>query len=161
MGTMRIPVFVSRPSDKHLQSARHREILAEVDQLMEDHALEARTLGSTDYSLGPPLQTVLAIGRHCAGGLILGLQKEKVGTPPGERAYPTPWNNLEAGILFALRLPLLVWREPGIDGGIFDFGTSGDFVQEINDGFSARNPQVRAVFSKWQAEVSRVYYSLD
>jgi hypothetical protein len=32
----------------------------------------------------------------------------------------TPWNQLEAGVLYALGLPLLVFREAGIEGGVFD-----------------------------------------
>ena len=37
---------------------------------------------------------------------------------------PTPWNQLETGLLFGLGLPLLVLKQEGITGGIFDEGAS-------------------------------------
>jgi hypothetical protein len=46
-------------------------------------------------------------------------------------SLPTPWNNLEAGILYRLKLLLLVFKEAGIDGGIFNIGTTDVFVQRM------------------------------
>jgi len=34
-------------------------------------------------------------------------------------SFPSPWNHLEAGILFGLRLPLPIFRESTILGGVF------------------------------------------
>ena len=38
---------------------------------------------------------------------------------------------MEAGILFGLGLPLLVFRENGISGGIFDSGVTDVFVHRM------------------------------
>jgi len=46
--------------------------------------------------------------------------------------FPTAWNNLEAGILFAMSKPLLVFRADAIEGGIFDNGVSDVFVQQMH-----------------------------
>ncbi|MEM9668844.1 MAG: hypothetical protein AAF950_07940 [Pseudomonadota bacterium] len=129
--------------------------------------MEPRTLGSSDYPLDFPLKEVRAIAKHCAGGLILGFSQERAEEVQrhgkaniSQRHYPTPWNHLEAGILFAVGLPLLIWREKDIDGGVFDNGVTGTFVHAFEDDFSENNRAVRSVFSKWQSEVSRFYYDV-
>jgi hypothetical protein len=78
-----------------------------------------------------------------------------------DAVFPTPWNHIEAGIMFACRLPVLVFREEGISGGVFDPGVSDVFVhkmptiREVN----ADEPKFRDVVLKWQAEVRTNYYS--
>lgn len=161
---MRIPVFLSRPTRLSDEQAT---IIKHVEQILDELALEPRTLGSSDYPLDFPLKEVRAISKHCAGGLIMGFSQERATEVQRHgkenlvnRVYPTPWNHLEAGILFALDLPLLIWREVGIEGGVFDNGVTGTFVHAFDNDFSCDNKGVRAVFSKWQSEVSRVYYNV-
>ena len=139
----------------------------EVEKLLEELSLEARTIGQSDYPIDFPLKEVRAVAKHCAGGLILGFSQERAQeierfgrARVTNRAYPTPWNHLEAGVLFAIGLPLLIWREPEIEGGVFDNGVTGTFVHAMEEDFNATNKGVRAVFSKWQSEVSRYYYEV-
>ena len=74
--------------------------------------------------------------------------------------FPSPWNHLEAGILFSLGLPLLVFRESGISGGVFDHGVTDVFIHPMP--LASLNPAdkqaLRAVFLKWQASVRNFYY---
>jgi hypothetical protein len=74
--------------------------------------------------------------------------------------FPSPWNQLEAGILFSLGLPLLVFRESGIYGGVFDHGVSDVFIHSIPlptlSGSAKKS--FSAVFLKWQAQIRGVYY---
>src|SRR5437764_5332665 len=73
---------------------------------------------------------------------------------------PPPWNHLEAGILFGLRLPLLSFREKEIEGGVFDRGVSDVFIHDMpapGDN-AAQKAGLGDVFLKWQAEVRRHYY---
>lgn len=88
----------------------------------------------------------------------LNPEQEKKSEEP--RAFPTPWNNLEAGILFGLGLPLLVFREDGISGGIFDAGVSDVFIHKMptSDPSEENRMGVRDVFLKWQARVREHYY---
>ena len=128
---MKIPVFVSAPTtlSKEQEDAR-----AVIDGLLESLNLEPRALGRSDYPATLPLREVYSIARHCAGGIILGFSQFvapsgvwKSGTT-AERvttssvSFPTPWNHLEAGILFSLGLPLLVFREEGISGASLMWG---------------------------------------
>lgn len=70
-----------------------------------------------------------------------------------EKLFATGWNDLEAGVLFGLHLPLLVFHERGVAGGIFDNGVSDhkphpmpyEESDELHDLFSGWQAQVRAV----------------
>ena len=168
---MLIPVFVSMPNAlSEAQDAAQRMILGELGH----NGVEARTLGKTDYPTTFPLREVLTLAKHCSGGLILGFSQFeatsgtwKKDTPFQESVaesspvrYPTSWNQLEAGILFALGIPLLVFREPGISGGVFDNGVTDLFVHTMPQPeaeYAERNA-LREVFQKWTAQVRAHYY---
>lgn len=167
---MRIPVFVSCPTALSAeQEARRAVVIRQLTRL----GLESRALGRSDYPTEYPLREVSVIARHCSGGVILGFGQLEVtaGThKPGTDAergvaaplsLPTPWNHLEAGILFGLKLPLLVFREESVTGGVFDPGVTDAFVHTMP------RPRLDAegrraldeVFLKWSSRVRQHYYA--
>lgn len=166
---MKIPVFVSAPSHANL-STPQRRAYAEVLGLLDGLNLEPRALGRSDFPTELPLREVLQIARRCSGGVVLGFAQD-VGTvvekpwrrpapTPTPRKYPTPWNNLEAGILFSLGLPLMILREPEIRGGVFDHGVTDVFVHDLPARFTAPQlEQLRLAMLKWQASVQDHYYA--
>src|SRR6478672_11786927 len=139
---MKIPVFVSCPTSLSKDQEARRKIAIDI---LDSLNLEPRALGKSDYPADLPLQEVFVIARHCAGGVILGFNQftATAGTSkPGTQKetslstsmkFPSAWNHLEAGILFSLGKPLLVFREDGISGGVFDPGVSDVFVQKMPD----------------------------
>jgi hypothetical protein len=173
---MKIPVFVSCPTALNAQQNRSRLVLL---KLLEEHNLEPRALGRSDYPSEFPLREILVIAKHCAGGLILGFEqfqatsgiwKKGIGKSKGEKklmknqveGFPTPWNQLEAGILFGLDLPLLIFKEPHITGGVFDHGVTDVFVHTMPKGLSSKSEQesLKEVFLKWHGKVSTKYYDV-
>ena len=72
---------------------------------------------------------------------------------------PTPWNHLEAGILFSLRIPLMVFREDGISGGVFDDGVTDVFINKLPIGIIDRDweKQIVAAIQIWAARVREHY----
>jgi len=167
---MLIPVFGSSPTLLNpKQEAVRRLILGELNGV----GLEWRSVGQTDYPSSFPLREVLTLAKHCAGGVILGFCQfetnrgiSKQGTVKEKTvkhrvAYPTAWNNLEAGILFALAKPLLVFRSDAIEGGIFDNGVSDVFVQQMPTGLlrGKQRKAFREVMQKFASEVHAHYYS--
>jgi hypothetical protein len=140
---------------------------------LHDFGLEPRTLGQSDYPTAFPLLEIFVIAKHCSGGVILGFEQmtvtagvKKPGTSQESQilqplAVPTPWNNLEAGILFGLGLPLLIFREPKISGGVFDPGVTDVFVHDMPAGSDSpgRRSGLREVVIKWQAKVREHYYA--
>ena len=168
---MRIPVFVSCPTQLGPGQEASRKVI--VDLLDELH-LEPRALGRSDYPDEYPLREVWVIARHCSGGVILGFEQclairgtWKRGTAEEAKfgsenpaSFPTPWNYLEAGILFGLQLPLLIFKEAGISGGVFDPGVTDVFIHKMP---RPRMPAkefraLKAVFLKWHGKVSQHYY---
>lgn len=166
---MRIPVFVSCPTRLSPDQEASRQFV--LDQL-EEYGLEDRALGRTDYPTELPLREVYVVAKHCSGGVILGFEQirataglVKPGTKEEEEisevvSLPTPWNHLEAGVLYSLGLPLLVFKEPSVSGGIFDPGVTDVFVQRMPSPKLPEDERVAlvGVFLKWQAAVREHYY---
>lgn len=162
---MDIPVFVSCPTSLNAAQERARAMIL---RQLKRHKLTPRALGRSDYPDDLPLREVLGIARHCAGGVILGFEQfrstsgiRKPGTADAksqdsDSSFPTPWNHLEAGILFGLGLPMLIFREPGISGGIFDPGVADIFVHHMPA--AGADDGLDEVFLKWQYRVRQKYY---
>jgi hypothetical protein len=166
---VKIPVFVSCPTSLNsAQEAGRRVVLRELDR----HNLEPRALGRSDYPTELPLREVHLLAKHCSGGVVLGFEQFssvggtwKRGTAE-ERAssdpvrLPSAWNQLEAGLLYSLGLPLLVFAEEDVAGGVFDPGVTDVFVHRMPTPdlkLEARRA-LQAVFQKWQASVRARYY---
>ena len=79
---MRIPVFVSGPTDLSPEQDGVRNAILDI---LKEEMLEPRALGRTDYPLSLPLAEVCVIAGHCAGGLILGFQQLRA--TAGTRKY--------------------------------------------------------------------------
>jgi hypothetical protein len=184
-GRTRIPVFASVPSHLYKYQTASK---AYVYRQLANVGLEPRTVGAPDRGMYTPLHEVRTLARHCAGGIILGYQQisakrayhtwrsdtagngTAIDTVIKEYIAPTPWNQLETGILFGLDLPLLVLRQRGITGGIFDEGASDVFVHEmpmpgedwIPESDDLLNPAACVGFEeallRWQALVRAHYY---
>jgi hypothetical protein len=167
---MKIPIFVSCPTIlNNQQEESHRIVL----KLLDDLQLEPRALGRGDYPSELPLREVYTIARHCSGGIILGFKQFKADSGTWKKgthdeksqteyiAFSSPWNQLEAGVLFGLKVPLLVFREPTIKGGIFDIGVTDVFVHPMPIApLSTENKDaLKQVFLKWSAKVREHYYS--
>jgi hypothetical protein len=167
--TMRIPVFVSCPTELNEEQGKFREF---IEEILIDLQLESRALGKGDYPSELPLREVLAISKHCSGGIILGFSQyyaksvtKKRGCGESEKEitdihFPTPWNQLEAGILFAMHLPILIFCESSIEGGIFDRGVTDVYVHKMPESnlSEEKKGELKQVFLKWSAQVRSVYY---
>ena len=171
---MKIPVFVSCPTSLNQKQDGSRAVLI---QLLDRLNIEPRALGRSDYPAEFPLREVLVIAHHCAGGVILGFEQFRAtagiwkrGTKDERRVpakesvcFPSPWNDLEAGILFGLGLPILIFKEEGISGGVFDNGVTDVFVHKMPSATPApaEIESLMQVFLKWYARVSARYYDLS
>jgi len=168
----KIPVFVSCPTELNPDQEQKRKVIID---LLDDLQMEARALGKSDYPKSYPLKEVFVIAKHCSGGVILGfeqlvletgikkrgtLSEEKIKTGGKPIILPTQWNNLEAGILFGLKLPLLIFKEDGVDGGVFDYGITDVFIHTMPPVNPSREKmeELKQVFLIWHGEVSKKYY---
>ena len=132
----KIPVFVSCPTDLNPTQEKKREVILKI---LDEMFMEPRALGRSDFPIDYPLKEVYVVAKHCSGGIILGFEQMLIKSGTKKRGIvdkeaqikdiiiPTPWNNLEAGILFGLKVPLLIFKEDKIEGGIFDYGITDVF----------------------------------
>lgn len=163
----RIPVFISCPTTLN---KRQNDLRKFIISSLEDLNIESRALGRSDYPKDYPLKEVAIIAKRCSGGIILGFEqirvsegKIKAGTNAEKEIgsvmqFPTPWNHIEAGILFGLKLPLLIFKEEGISGGVFDNGISDVFVHTFPSKLDEKKKnELKQVIQKWFAEVSVLY----
>lgn len=146
---------------------RQQELVESLYEELDLLRLYARTIGETDFGSRSPLAQVRQLMAKCHGALILGLVQGKiaVGTSkPGTQdhkllrnsKFPTPWNQLEAGIAYALGLPLMIVKEEGISGGIFDPGASGEqFVHSVKLGRARtwHSAELRSSLDEWKIDV--------
>jgi hypothetical protein len=167
---MRIPVFVSSPSLDNLSSTQQAS--AEIiDKLVRRYKLEWRALGRSDYPNDTPLKEVMRMVRHCSGGIILGFEQfrasagefragsKNASTATGT-AFPTPWNQLEAGILFSTGVPMMIFREPDILGGVFDVGSTEVFLHQMPTSGMPKQAldDLDSAFQTWVGRVRAHYY---
>lgn len=163
---MQIPIFVSCATDLNPeQQLVYEHILTK----LEDLNLVAHTLGRSDYPMKSTLQEVFVLGRHCSGAIILGFEQMRAAEVVRKRgtglqstardvALPTPWNHLEAGIMFGLKIPILMLREESISGGIFDAGTVDGFVHALPAPHDLPNPRLNQIMQRWSSAVMEHYY---
>ena len=165
----KIPVFVSCPTDLNEGQEKKRKRILEI---LNDLNMEARALGRSDYPKDYPLKEVYILAKHCAGGVVLGFEqiyveagKMKRGTLREKTiiapiSIPTPWNQIEAGILFGLKLPLIVLKEANVTGGILDTGSSELFVHTFPEGDidDDKYTELKQIFLKWSGAVYETYY---
>jgi hypothetical protein len=167
---MRIPVFVSAPSLANL-STEQDAVATKIYDMVARYRLEWRALGRSDYPLDLPLREVVRMVRHCSGGLVLGFEQfyaeegtyKRHSDKPLTNAnvvLPTPWNQLEGGMIYMSGLPLMILREPGIQGGIFDAGATELFVHDMPTMSMSQQAEedFDAVFQRWVGRVKSHYY---
>lgn len=134
-------IFLSRPTKV---TERQSEFILNLEGRLTSAGLIPQTVGVNQFGNEAPLMTVRRLMEQCHGAVVLGLAQLRVITgiaKPGTSAerpvrslyLPTPWNQLEAGIAFALDLPLLILHEEGVQpDGIFDPQIGDRFVHQTD-----------------------------
>jgi hypothetical protein len=135
---MRSPgVFVSRPA-----------LLTGSQQALDRAwSVGIATLGFAEIAIAReayaplPWEQLRGAIREADGALILGFRQLSVGaglwrtgTPDEASAngwYPTPWNQLEAGLAIMAGLPVLVAPEEGVVDGVFSSDILGGSVHGV------------------------------
>ena len=61
--------------------------------------------------------------------------------------------------MYGLKLPLLIFKEEGIEGGVFDYGITDAFIHTMPLGKAnkAKIEELKQVFLKWFALVNNRY----
>ena len=112
-----------------------------------------------------PLKGVMELMEKCKGAIILGYPQYHITASVkkgGEEQQsitinvPTPWNQIEGTLAFHSQIPVLVIAHPGVSGGIFDYGVTGEYVLTIclNEENWHRKKDFIGIFSIWKSKIS-------
>ena len=146
-------------------------------KLLEDMNLEPRTVGQSDYPSGSPLTEVIVLAKHCAGAVIFGFSEYRIEAGfrmsrsyeddveeplPSNQRWTTPWNQIEGGICAGVGLPYIVFKDDGVETGMFDTGASGQFIQAMptEATWDISRRAIQDVLFTWRTKVQEKYYSI-
>lgn len=138
-------VFVSRPGGGDGRSGAQ---VAALCTRLEGEGFAPVMLGRSDYPVAGALAEAKRLIAGCAGAVILGVPDIRVavgawrpGTPEEaaltDKAFPTPWSQVEAGMAVMAGLPVLVVADDAIGGGVFDPATSEHGLVRIRPGLAS------------------------
>lgn len=126
-------IFLSRPTAV-LPNCQNEAVRFE--RFLNGHGLHSIRLGGGSYSTKAPLQAVIELMKNSVGAIILGFPKQSIVVRGFKNEVtidlPTPWNQIEGALAYALKKPTLVVVQNGIDGGVFDHGITGEFVMKVD-----------------------------
>lgn len=156
-----VDVFLSRPTWVANEFKEgQRAFLNFLDTL----GFKPHTLGSTDYPSSSPLDAVIDLIEICEGAIILGypqieVKKGAIKNKPLPRPLllSTEWNHIEAGLVYAKRLPLLIVHHIGVVRGIFDRGVTDRFIYEVDlskPDWPLLAP-ISGALKSWKSEISK------
>jgi|tagenome__1003787_1003787.scaffolds.fasta_scaffold20881164_2 uncharacterized protein YjbI with pentapeptide repeats len=114
-------IFLSAPSGL---AAAQQEYLERFARRIEELGFTTEQLRRTEYPRSGQLGEIRRRMSGCDGVVVLGFTRSQPGESsphsPNRADGPTPWNNVEAGMAFALDLPILVVAPIRLQDGIFD-----------------------------------------
>lgn len=167
---MDIPIFLSHP-EPHLQ--RQRDFIHNLTSYLRKRGLHPRTLGATNYDTEAPLRAVRRMLIESNGVLTIAFRRLRIETgcqkweadlpnvhptPVSDIWLTSPWCHIEAAMAFQLGLPVLVFREKGVQAdGILEQGVMGIYMPEFNlddvDQQSFDAPMWQQLLGQWEAYV--------
>jgi hypothetical protein len=157
-------IFISRPTKLE---DRFEDHFSGFMSFLKSKKFNVYRLGSENFSKKAPLRKVIDLIKRCEGAIIIGypqtqLVNETRRGPIMESQYrltiPTPWNQIEGAVAYALGKPVLVISQTGITGGVFDYGVTGEGVVDL-DLAQANWFKTKAFlepFGEWQEELAGV-----
>jgi hypothetical protein len=139
--------------------------IASVEAYLMGQGLRARTVGRTEFTHKQPLELINDLMDRSAGALVIALERisihdgtEKGGPPEGEvlqGAYlATPWNQIEAAIAYAKRVPLFVIRQKTVrPEGLLEGRYNWYVHATALDPAFLQSAEFSGIFESWRRDV--------
>jgi hypothetical protein len=138
-----------------------------VEELLKEYHLQPRTIGRTDFTTEKPLKKILSVMKSCSGTVIIAFERfnyehgvELRGGPEETSltnvSLPTVWNQVEAGMAYALNHPLLAIAETNLHNeGLLEDGYDW-FINWVElTPASLRSAEFISTFEKWVKNVEK------
>ena len=154
-------VFLSRPTWLPNECKQGMDSLC---ALLTSHGINPRTIGQTDFPSKSPMDGVIELLKECEGAIILGYPQMEIksaiikGNPiTNPFCLGTEWNHIEAGLAYALGLPLLVIHDTSVVRGIFDRGVLNSFLyqKDFKDPSWPLSAEIIGSITKWKTELHK------
>lgn len=141
-----------------------------IEEHFERYGLRPLTIGRNVFDHGQPLKLIDKVMRRCAGAAIIAYERVHIVDGQERRGSPreaplrlqntaTPWNQIEAALAYALRLPLFVVVEAGLrQDGLLESGYDWRVVNMGLDEAPSAHTVFDATFRSWRKEVSRTVW---
>ena len=161
-----VPVFVSVGRTSTPEQER---FVAAIESHMLRHALLPQTLGRNYWSSQHPLKAVDELMSQCGGAAIVGFERLRVVNGIDRRgsdkeqqianvSLPTVWNQIEAAMAYARRLPLLVFVQTGLRAeGLLETGYDWYIQQMSLDETLLTDPAFAGIFDDWRTRVGEFH----
>lgn len=156
-----IDIFISRPT---VIETKYEKSYVALEKFLTSTKIKIRRLGGNDYSLKAPLKAVMNLMKQCKGAIILGyphrevtysLKKGRANINKHNILLPTPWNQIEGTLAYKQNIPVLVVAQNGVEGGLFDYGVTGEFVYKANLSSNRwfKNKEFLGIFQDWKNQI--------
>ncbi len=154
-------IFISRPT---VLGNGYEKPYKAFERFFKSEGFSPRRLGKSDYSLKAPLVAVMKLMEQCKGAIILGYPHHEVVyslTKGGEvinehgLLLPTPWNQIEGTLAYKNGIPVLVIAQEEVEGGLFDYGVTGEFVHKANLTSDKwfKSDEFLGIFQDWKKQI--------
>ena len=144
-----------------------------VEDRLRSEGLIPHTVGRNTFSSDAPLKTVTELMSKCSGTVVIALERtyfpsgvEKRGGPRAtslaEARYPTPWNQIEAGMAYSRGHPLMIIMEQGLRSeGLLERGSEWyvQWVEPVAPALSSL--EFNGVLASWKEKVARYSASIQ
>jgi hypothetical protein len=136
-----------------------------VEERLRSEGIIPHTVGRNTFSSDAPLKTVTELMDKCHGAVVVALERtyfpsglERRGgtkeTKLSEVKFPSPWNQIEAGMAFTRGLPIMVIVEEGLRSeGLLEHGYEW-YIQCVEPAAAAlTTSEFNGVLSSWKQKV--------
>lgn len=154
-------IFLSRPTKV---GASFEAAYQQFERFLDAQGFQLKRLGGGNFSKKAPLRAVIDLIQGSAGAIILGYPQLEFSHEVRRSAevqnkvstvIPTPWNQIEGALAYASEKPILVVAHPGISGGVFDHGITGEGVLhlDLSEAGWFEKAEFQQPFAEWLGEV--------
>ncbi|HSY24078.1 MAG TPA: hypothetical protein VK841_18250 [Polyangiaceae bacterium] len=157
-----IDVFVS--AGRTSTSVQER-FLDALEGFLRQNMLNPRLVGRNDFSSDQPLKHIDRVMGQCSGTVILAFERlfiekgvelrgsSRATAIDGQR-IPTVWNQIEAGMAYASKQPLLMIVEDGLRvDGLLEHGYEWYVLRVELDERTLQNREFLGTFADWKKKV--------
>ncbi|WP_310461234.1 hypothetical protein [Sphaerotilus sp.] len=137
-----------------------------IEERLRTEGLVPQTVGRTYFTADSPFIGVNKLMGSCKGAVVIALERVHLGTGTERRDSPkavplhdikfaTPWNQIEAALAYAQKIPLLVIAEDGVrQDGLLENGFDWYVIKAKLDPAFLSSTEFNGVLASWKQKLT-------